>query len=166
MNGAVVSLNWMAGFKGASSSPSPGASTLDKHAALQQHLLREAHRRQAAAPQVLPKAEAALRELLRGQSVYETDSAPRNLVSYQPGKVSLPESVMECRFLEDIVSPDCRPFLEEGGSGVPAAADAPSPPARDPTRPHDTCPRPAPPPGFCLGAAQRLWSGCWSSSAR
>ena len=94
VNRALASLNWMAGFKGASSSPSPGASTLDKHAALQQHLRREAHRRQSAAPQVLPKAEAALRELLRGQSVYETDSAPRNLVSYQPGKVSLPESAL------------------------------------------------------------------------
>ncbi|CAK0882062.1 unnamed protein product, partial [Prorocentrum cordatum] len=90
-----------------------GASTLDKHAALQQHLLREAHRRQAAAPGAMPKAEAALRELLRGQSVYETDSAPRNLVSYQPGKVSLPDSVLDCRFIEDIVSPGCRSFWEE-----------------------------------------------------
>ncbi|CAK0883464.1 unnamed protein product, partial [Prorocentrum cordatum] len=113
VNRALRSLNWLAGFKGAAASPSPGASTLDKHAALQQHLLREAHRRQAAAPGVMPKAEAALRELLRGQSVYETDSAPRNLVSYQPGKVSLPDSVLDCRFIEDIVSPGCRSFLEE-----------------------------------------------------
>ncbi|CAK0879112.1 unnamed protein product [Prorocentrum cordatum] len=110
---ALRSLNWLAGFKGAAASPSPGATTLDKHAALQQHLLREALRRQAAAPQVMPKAEAALRELLRGQSVYETDLAPRNLVSYLPGMVSLPDSVLDCRFIEDIVSPRCRSFLEE-----------------------------------------------------
>ncbi|CAK0797401.1 unnamed protein product, partial [Prorocentrum cordatum] len=113
VNRALRSLNWLAGFKGAAASPSPGATTLDKHAALQQHLLREAHRRQAAAPQVMPRAEAALRELLRGQSVYETDLAPRNLVSYLPGKVSLPDSVLDCRFIEDIVSPGCRSFLEE-----------------------------------------------------
>ncbi|CAK0882305.1 unnamed protein product [Prorocentrum cordatum] len=113
VNRALRSLNWLAGFKGAAASPSPGATTLDKHAALQQHLLREAHRRQAAAPQVTPRAEAALRELLRGQSVYETDLAPRNLVSYLPGKVSLPDSVLDCRFIEDIVSPGCRSFLEE-----------------------------------------------------
>eukprot|EP00959_Pyramimonas_sp_CCMP1952_P342272 7170818-Pyramimonas_sp.AAC.1 len=61
----------------------------------------------------MPKAEAALRELLRGQSVYETDLAPRNLVSYLSGKVSLPDSLLDCRFIEDIVSPGCRSFLEE-----------------------------------------------------
>ncbi|CAK0880153.1 unnamed protein product [Prorocentrum cordatum] len=44
-----------------------------------------------------------------GQSVYEMDVAPRNLV---PSKVSLPESALECRFLEDIASPGCRSFLE------------------------------------------------------
>eukprot|EP00959_Pyramimonas_sp_CCMP1952_P278286 5818048-Pyramimonas_sp.AAC.1 len=49
----------------------------------------------------MPKAEAALREMLRGQSVYETDSAPMNLVSYQPGKVSLPNSVLDCRIIEE-----------------------------------------------------------------
>eukprot|EP00959_Pyramimonas_sp_CCMP1952_P438888 9188602-Pyramimonas_sp.AAC.1 len=58
----------MAGFKGAPSTPQPGASTQAERAALQQYLWCEAHRRQAAAPPALPKAEAALGELLRGQS--------------------------------------------------------------------------------------------------
>ncbi|CAK0854189.1 unnamed protein product [Prorocentrum cordatum] len=102
VNRALTSLNWMAGFKGASSSPQPGALTLARRAAFQQYLWREAHRRRAAAPPAPPRAEAALWELLRGQSVYETDVAPRNLVSYQPRNVSLPESALECRFLEAV----------------------------------------------------------------
>ncbi|CAK0882473.1 unnamed protein product [Prorocentrum cordatum] len=99
---ALFGLEWMAGFMGAAASPSLGASTLDKHAVLQQRLLREAHRRRAAAPQVLPSAEAAIRELFLGQSVYETNSTPRNYVSFQPGKVSPPECVRSCRFLDDM----------------------------------------------------------------
>eukprot|EP00959_Pyramimonas_sp_CCMP1952_P364388 7630708-Pyramimonas_sp.AAC.1 len=60
----------------------------------------------------MPKAEAALRELLRGKPTCETDSAPRD-IHYQPGKVSHPERARSCRFLEDIASPECRSYLEE-----------------------------------------------------
>ena len=113
VNRAFRGLNRLSGCKGAAASPSLGAPVLDKHASLQRHLFREALRRQAAAPQVMPKAEVALGGAAPGHSACETDSAPRDLVSYQPGKFSLPDSIHECRFIEDVAGFAGRPFLEE-----------------------------------------------------
>ena len=57
-------------------------------------------------------AEAALRALLRGQSIHGLDRAMKNLAPRRPGKVSLPESARCSRF-EDIASPEGRSFLDE-----------------------------------------------------
>ena len=61
----------------------------------------------------VPKPEAALKELLRGRSVYEIDFPEQNLASYQPSLLSLPSSVEGCPRLEEVLLADARHFLEE-----------------------------------------------------
>ena len=64
-------------------------------------------------PSDAPSEEAALRELLRGHSLYDSEAAV-NLAPYRPGQVSLPTDLRRAPRLEDVCGPQAR---FSGGAG-------------------------------------------------
>ena len=59
-----------------------------------------------------PSPEAALRELLRGRSLYETHAAGVSLAAYQSDLLSLPGDVRGAPFLSDIVGAEALSYLQ------------------------------------------------------
>ena len=85
-NGAIDSLNWLAGWEPADVGPPRSLDAMGgKHAGIVQWVASEAHRRQAAAPGCRDSLEAAMRALLWGGEVYDTTSTPKSLTSYSRG---------------------------------------------------------------------------------
>ena len=68
----------------------------------------------AAPPSDAPSEEAALRELLRGHSVYEPVSAV-NVVPYRPGELSLPGCLRQAPLITEVCSDRARKYLEGEG---------------------------------------------------
>ena len=57
--------------------------------------------------------EAALRELLRGQSPYLAGGSSTRVASFKFDLVSLPESVSGCPLVSDVAPPEVRSALED-----------------------------------------------------
>ena len=85
-NEAVLCLNWMACGRW-TSSPSPPDAMQAEVTARIRRLVHE-----QPPPVDAPSEEAALKELLRGRSIYEPTAAA-SLAPYQPGMVSLPNDL-------------------------------------------------------------------------
>ncbi|CAK0871913.1 unnamed protein product [Prorocentrum cordatum] len=114
VNGAIDSLNWLAGWEPDDVGPPRSLDTMGgKHAGIVQWVASEALRRQAAAPSPCPSQEASLSALLKGCSIYDTSGSPRNLASFVRERVSLPPSVVGCLQVDDIVGEAGRTYLKE-----------------------------------------------------
>ncbi|CAK0824695.1 unnamed protein product, partial [Prorocentrum cordatum] len=87
-NGAIDSLNWLAGWEPADVGPPRSLDAMGgKH--------------------------ASLSALLKGCSIYDTSGSPRNLASFVRERVSLPPSVVGCLQVDDIVGEAGRTYLKE-----------------------------------------------------
>ncbi|CAK0880972.1 unnamed protein product, partial [Prorocentrum cordatum] len=114
VNGAIDSLNWLAGWEPDDVGPPRSLDAMGgKHAGIVQWVASEALRRQAAAPSPCPSQEASLSALLKGCSIYDTSGSPRNLASFVRERVSLPPSVVGCLQVDDIVGEAGRTYLKE-----------------------------------------------------
>ncbi|CAK0867094.1 unnamed protein product [Prorocentrum cordatum] len=114
VNGAIDSLNWLAGWEPDDVGPPRSLDAMGgKHAGIVQWVASEALRRQAAAPNPCPSQEASLSALLKGCSIYDTSGSPRNLASFVRERVSLPPSVVGCFQVDDIVGEAGRTYLKE-----------------------------------------------------
>ena len=60
----------------------------------------------------LPSSEAALKELLRGKSVYDTYLSGCAVKPYGSGPVSLPKGLSRSPQLHDCINPDDRQYLQ------------------------------------------------------
>ena len=58
----------------------------------------------------LPGEEAALRELLKGQSVYDMNGMPTTVAPFHSERVSMPRSVEGCPKVEDVVAQEALSF--------------------------------------------------------
>ena len=106
VNQVIDSLNWMAGCK--DSSPIPLSSMQEDVLARLEGLVFD----QKPSANV-PNNEEALRELLKGGTPYDFGSSHETLASYQSELVSIPDSVIHCPRLEDVLPPDDLRYLEE-----------------------------------------------------
>lgn len=120
MNEAILSLNWLAGCSGDSSSKMAannvaGESADQTLSGMQQMVItRMEGLVQDQKPNgVLASPEEALRSLLRGSSPYDGTGANETLAPYKAELVSLPADIKGCPMLTEVLAPCDRLFLQE-----------------------------------------------------
>ena len=107
-NKTVKSLNWMHGHRHGSGSYE--ATGDQSHVLARVWGLHSSRRPPADAP----CEEAALKKLLKGRSIYCTDLAGRNIATFRPGAVSLPDHIHDARALDELVGSEMHKVLEGG----------------------------------------------------
>ena len=103
-NRCLRALNWLAGCRGGTPPlPAEGPSQLQAEVAARVHQRVLLNR----PPPMAPTAEGALKQLLKGRSVYEAGAPLTNLASFVIGKVSLPSDTASAPRIESVLPPTC-----------------------------------------------------------
>ena len=136
-NEATKGLNWLAGFTENSSVSWPGNRVQADVAARVEELVHSGSR-----PCDAPSQETALRELLKGRSLYDGQDGDTSLASFKLNLVALPrkDEVEGSPLISSVVPPECLPYLRDGYQRMlrtedeynTVAAEAPIKPYNDP----------------------------------
>ena len=129
INTVIRSLNWLAGCKDSPSIP---------YSQMQEDVLARleglVYDQKPSGAGLIPDAEGALRELLRGSSPYDGQGSNECLASYKAELVSVPSDTRGCPALTDCLPPDDGRYVEEGSElmlrateDMPCVSDLPVP---------------------------------------
>ena len=106
-NGALTALNSLLGFES-----QPGPSWCGVHIAIRAEVEERACFFKPDDPNAIASDEAALRELLRGRSVYDVSRSGCSVKPYGTGPVALPTDLIDCPNLSDVLPAADRLYLE------------------------------------------------------
>ena len=106
-NGALSALNSLLGFES-----QPGPSRCGVHVAIRAGVVERSCFVKPHVPDATVSDEAALRELLKGRSVYDVRRSGCSVKPYGTGPVALPTDLSDCPNLTDALPAADRPYLK------------------------------------------------------
>ena len=110
VNSTLAALNWMNGYKDRSALPVIRCDTATTQGEAQ--LRVEGLVRGRREPTDLDPPGGALKRLLQGRSPYELDGVNANIAPFRMKLLSLPDSVLHCPELQEVLPPGPRAYLE------------------------------------------------------